>query len=644
MLLVVSFHVGLGLPEGVTRWIGKHVSNTLAGSLMHGPPGGFVGVDIFFVISGYLISGILLRELQAGTFSIAKFYERRVRRILPALTAVLLFTWLVGYFALPPAEMLDLNKSMLAAALSAGNFYFWNTSGYFDLSSLQKPLLHTWSLAVEEQFYLVFPVLLLLLHRFARSYLKLGVVLMALASFVASVLLVYHHPVAAFYLPHTRAWELLLGTIVALDMIRSPRSRWARNLLSASGLGLILYAALHYNPETLFPGAAALAPCVGAALLIHAHRNGSSLVGSILAWRPVVVIGMMSYSLYLWHWPLLLIHKYEYFDEVRFSKPLLFVVMLVFATLSWRFVEQPFRSGVLKLPRRQLFAAATAAVAVLAALNLWGIGAKGIPSRFSSAQLNLARAEERGPLDAQWGKGCFASTDHAPIWAKCLTESHDKPNYLLFGDSHAAHLWYGFSTIFPQVHWLEATASQCPPLLSGSTSRDAFCRELIATVSGFLLSHRVDGVVLSADWREQDIPALSKTIAALHAANLRVYVVGPNQKYDQALSSLLIRADRSHDATLPTRHLIQPDVSYKSLDEQMAAASLASGATHYLSLRQLLCPSGQCIEYVAPNVPLIFDVSHLTNKGSLFVAQKLRQANELPEVAASTRPQRRSRL
>jgi len=644
VLLVVSFHVGLGLPEGATRWIGKHVSNTLAGSVMHGPQGGFVGVDIFFVISGYLISSILLRELQTGTFSIAKFYERRVRRIVPTLTVVLVFTWLVGYFALPPAEMLDLNKSMLAAALSAGNFYFWNTSGYFDLSSLQKPLLHTWSLAVEEQFYLVFPVLLLLLHRFARTYLKLGVVLMAIGSFAASVLLVHRHPVAAFYLPHTRAWELLLGTIVALDLVRSPTSPWARNLLSASGLGLILYAALHYTPETLFPGAAALAPCLGAALLIHAHRNGSSLVGSILSWRPVVVIGLISYSLYLWHWPLLLINKYEYFDEVRFSKPLLVLVMLVFATLSWRFVEQPFRSGVLKLPRRQLFAAATAAVAVLAVLNLWGIGAKGIPSRFSSAQLNLARAEERGPLDAQWGKGCFASTDHAPVWSKCLAESRDKPNYLLFGDSHAAHLWYGFSTIFPQVHWLEATASQCPPLLSASTSRDGFCRELIATVSGFLRSHRVDGVVLSADWKAQDIPALSKTIAALHAANLRVYVVGPNQKYDQALSSLLIRADRSHDSTLPTRHLVQPDVSYKSLDEQMSAASLASGATQYLSLRQLLCPSGQCIEYVAPDVPLIFDVSHLTNAGSLFVAQKLRQANELPEVAASTRPQRRSRL
>jgi peptidoglycan/LPS O-acetylase OafA/YrhL len=261
VLLVIAFHMQAGLlPTSASHWIGKHISNTLAFCLAAGPMGGFVGVDIFFVISGFLIGGIILREQSAGTFSIIKFYERRIRRIFPALVAVLLFVSVIGYFALTPPELVNLAKSLLAATFSGANIYFWRNSSYFAEPSLLEPLLHTWSLAVEEQFYLVFPLLLLLLHRFLRNHLKLAIVLLTLSSFVASVIGTHHDPTGTFYLAHTRAWELLLGTLVALGVVRPPTSNRSRNIVASAGLALIAIAAFFYTSATMFPGAAALPP------------------------------------------------------------------------------------------------------------------------------------------------------------------------------------------------------------------------------------------------------------------------------------------------------------------------------------------------------------------------------------------------
>jgi peptidoglycan/LPS O-acetylase OafA/YrhL len=631
VLLVIAFHMQAGLlPTSPSHWIGKHISNTLAFCLAAGPMGGFVGVDIFFVISGFLIGGIILREQSAGTFSIIKFYERRIRRIFPALVAVLLFVSVIGYFALTPPELVNLAKSLLAATFSGANIYFWRNSSYFAEPSLLEPLLHTWSLAVEEQFYLVFPLLLLLLHRFLRNHLKLAIVLLTLSSFVASVIGTHHDPTGTFYLAHTRAWELLLGTLVALGVVRPPTSNRSRNIVASAGLALIAIAAFFYTSATMFPGAAALPPCLGAAMIIAAGINGSSLVGRLLSAKPAVFLGLISYSLYLWHWPLLLINRYEYFPDVQVSKPLLFLIMLIAATLSWRFVEQPFRAGSLRLPRHQLFAAAAAATIVLSALSITAIRYQGFPRRFTTEELSLADYLLNGAAHSQWGGGCFAYTDY-PFDSSCLADSSSQTNYLLFGDSHAAHLWYGLTTAFPEIHFPEATVSSCKPLLTNLISGDPICKQLVDTVfHHYLPSHHVEAVILSALWNQDDVHDLGQTVAYLHAAKLRVYVVGPVVLYDQSLPDLLIKSLRTHDMTYPRRHLLRSNTEYEFLDRSLADSALKNGATRFLSLREIVCPGDVCLEYVSPGIPLQFDSSHLTNAGSLLVAQRLRNSQLLP--------------
>jgi hypothetical protein len=526
----------------------------------------------------------------------------------------------------------SLAQSTIAATFSGANIYFWRYSGYFDPLAQQTLLIHTWSLAVEEQFYLVFPIALYLLHRFLPRHIRPAVLLLFFASFAASIIVVLHDPIAAFYLPHTRAWELLLGAIVALGIIPLPSSNLARNLVSFAGLLLILFAAFHYTAQTRFPGVSALPPCFGVALIIVAGAKGSSVVGRILSAGPVVFIGFTSYSLYLWHWPLLVINNYEYFPGVHLSKPWLIVIMFLAAVLSWRFVEQPFRSGPLKLPRRELFVAATAAITLLTAISAWAIASNGIPSRFTPAELNLAQFVARGSVDAKWGTGCFA-TVAGPIQPHCLMMAPDRPNYLLFGDSNAAHLWYGLSTVFPELHFLEATGSNCKPLLSSRESRDPFCRELVDAVFDHLLpTHHVNVVVLSCVWNEQDRPSMGDTVALLNRMGLRVYVVGPIVKYDQPLPDLLIKASRGGDPTIIARHFT-PDRApavYDALDQNLSETAITHGAARYISLKADLCPANTCLEYAGPGVPLEFDSAHLTNEGSILLARKFKNSQQFP--------------
>jgi hypothetical protein len=304
--------------------------------------------------------------------------------------------------------------------------------------------------------------------------------------------------------------------------------------------------------------------------------------------------------------------------------------MFAVAVLSWRFVEQPFRSGALKLPRRQLFIAAAVATTVIACMSIWGIASKGIPSRFTPSELALARYATNGKFDAQWGRGCFASEGH-PIERHCLTMSAGQPNYLLFGDSHAAHLWLGLYTILPDIHLLQATGANCKPLLASLKSPDPSCRQLAGTMfNDFFPSHHVDAVILSCIWTRNDFSSLAETVARFRGMGQKVYVVGPIFMYDQPLPYLLIKARRSGDSTFVDRHAMQSQAAYKDFDDELAAAALGDGAARYISLNKLLCTSQGCLEYVDSAVPLQFDGAHLSNEGSVHVAKLLRDSGQLP--------------
>ena len=631
VVLVVLFHIGFRPAPAVLTWIADHVSPAVASRIGLGVPGGFVGVDIFFVISGFLIGGILLREQATGTFSIIRFYERRIRRILPALLAVLLFTLIAGYAALLPYEFRELGVSVVAAIFSASNFFFLRHSGYFEPSALSKPLLHTWSLAVEEQFYLVFPLLLLGLHRTRRVVMRASIALLALASFVFSVYQLHARPDAAFYLPLARGWELLLGVLVAMNVAPAPRSQRLRDAASLLGLGLIAVAALLLTTATPFPGPAALLPCVGAALIIYAGISGPSLVGKWLSIQPVVFVGLISYSLYLWHWPILLANKYEYFSFLRLNSWWLLLLMFGVATLSWRFIEQPFRAGRFKPGRRMLFAGAAVAVSIVSAIGLWAYRSNGAPQRFPAALLGMAAYPERGSSDPQWDNGCFIYGDHWRLNPACLQAKAGGLNLLLLGDSHAAHLRDGLSAALLGVNIEEATASNCKPLLSSLQSRDSLCRDLTQRIfDEYLRVTHPNAVLLSGFWQRQDLQSLGETIDQLHKDGLRVYVFGPSPAYDQPLPILLIKASYRHDASIPMRHIEPSPQQFAAFDAEMEELARAHGAERYISLRRLLCNVDSCLQYVRPGLPLEFDASHLTAAGSEWVAARLKDTHQLP--------------
>lgn len=349
--------------------------------------GGYLGVDIFFVISGYLITGILLKEIAAGEFSLWRFYERRARRILPALSVMVLACIPMAWFFMLPDPLENFGQSVVATMLSLNNVLLTMTSGYWDLASEFKPLIHTWSLGVEEQFYLIFPVLLMVAYPLLRGKTVGLVWLIVIVSYVSCILLYTRHPDATFYLLHTRAWELGAGALAAFWEHR--RKFQANNLLSGLGLLLILASMLLFTASTPHPSYGTAAPVIGTLLVLLYARTGS-VVASLLGLRPLVGIGLISYSLYLWHQPLFTFARVLSFDE---PGKMLFVLLLaacfVIAYLSWRFVEQPFRRGsVVSVPALVSFSlVSTVSLALVGGLFHM---ANGFPSRVFGPDSDVA--------------------------------------------------------------------------------------------------------------------------------------------------------------------------------------------------------------------------------------------------------------
>jgi peptidoglycan/LPS O-acetylase OafA/YrhL len=303
-------------------------------------PGGFVGVDLFFVLSGFLITQLIVSDLEFDRFSILGFYERRVRRIVPALLFVCACCTAIALTIFLPGELKDYCSSLLAALLSASNLWFFQHSGYFDRAADTHPLLHTWSLGVEEQFYILFPVLLWGLFRLTRSRMGSAIWVLFALSLGVSIIALPQHPQSTFFLLHTRAWELLTGSIVALGLVPHPISRVHREVGGLVGLSAIALAIFAYDSQTPFPGAAALLPCLGAGLIIWSGP-GDSLVSRALSCKPLIFLGLVSYSLYLWHWPLIV------FVRAISAAPLdvhqqgaLAALSFILATGTWRFVSR----------------------------------------------------------------------------------------------------------------------------------------------------------------------------------------------------------------------------------------------------------------------------------------------------------------
>jgi len=403
---VVLFHAGLGVS------------------------GGYVGVDVFFVISGYLITSILLKNIQNGSFSMANFWLRRIRRILPASVAMSVTVLLTGILLLEPSSLTALAKSAMYQSVMLSNVFFRNDTGYFAEAAVYKPLLHTWSLSVEEQFYLIFPILLILAHKVFKVYVWMFFLVIGLISLFTAIHITGVDEPAAFFLLYTRAWEMIAGVLIAINLNRLNLSIELSQLLTATGLVLILYSMLYFDSATPFPGSSAIIPVLGATLFIVGSSQPGTYAGRLLSLKPLVFVGVISYSLYLWHWPIFSFVEHTIIDIDLYTRLSLVLVSILLAFMSWKFVENPFRHG----NYLQSYAAALGFTFVslifLMASSTTIAKLDGLPQRFNQQTLLM--------LDDLDRKGSnYVGKDGEPaLIGKRKSGSDQIPDFILWGDSH----------------------------------------------------------------------------------------------------------------------------------------------------------------------------------------------------------------
>jgi peptidoglycan/LPS O-acetylase OafA/YrhL len=616
--------------------------------------GGYVGVDIFYVISGFVIFRGILAEQADGRYSVRVFYRRRIRRIFPALAVVILFTLAGGLPFLTPEGYVDLAYTALAAVFSVSNVYFFDRSGYFAEAAGNIPLLHTWSLGVEEQFYLLLPLALLAAHRLAgpRPLLRvLGTV--AVLSFLYNLVAVHalgelNH---AFYLPMARLWEIAVGGLLALLERHGPaRHHPGADFAALAGLAGLLAATVWLDAGTPFPGLAAALPVAATALVIHAAPAPGSLGQRLLTAPPMRFLGQISYSLYLFHWPLIVFAGlYAGRDLLGHEKAGLFGLAVLLAALSWRFVEQPFRRARgAEAWRRQRSALGLAALLLVAACGI-ALWQGGFPQRLNPAArqaIHALAAERAAAPPCRPLSGLGAVPEAARL---CSPYPAEKIDYLVWGDSHARMLGPGLGAALHDLGRSGVVASMpdCAPLLGVHTSETknrAACAELGGWVVDRLRAARDPVVILAGRWANLASPvaapgdgrppkalydseaggapipfaaALERTVRRLAGAGARVVVVGPVPELPFDVPDMLVRT-LDWGRPLP----VVPRAGFERRQSQVlpalaAVAGLPGVAVVYP--HDVLCDARQC-RVAAGQLALYVDDDHLSPAGVRRVA------------------------
>jgi peptidoglycan/LPS O-acetylase OafA/YrhL len=618
-------------------------------------PGGFVGVDVFFVVSGYLITALIHGEMAAGRFSLLHFYERRVRRLFPALFAMLAFSTVVAAWLLLPQDLRYFGGSLFATTLFASNVFFWLEAGYFDVAAERKPLLHTWSLAVEEQFYLLFPLFLLLLLRWLPRRLVLVTLGVTLVSLLASEFVLRHSDSAAFYLAPFRAWELGLGALLALSGGSARPRSWPAETAAWLGTSLIFASVAWFSWRTAFPGLHALVPCAGAALVIWS--GGGSSVGRLLSARPVVFVGLVSYSLYLWHWPLLVFARHLAVRELSsLERTGVLLASVAIAIASWRYIERPFRGSAGLLRRRTLFGVAAAVMAVLCAMGLAAALRDGWPQRFDPvARRFLAAGDDRNPRQATCS---MLTAGDLRAGRACRLGAADgrEPAFIVWGDSHADMLMPTFDRLARASgrSGLYLGRIGCPPLLGVERHDLPFgCRDFNDAARALIEASPAARVVLVARWshftrepthgreeRTRVVITDAESTRAEVAANDAVLVRGFERTLDFLRSREVFVVATVPEIGLPVPqalaqlHRFGRDLEIGPMLEQyrtrqrfvehaLAEARQRHGFT-LLEPAVPLCATGRC-RVATDGAALYADEDHLSSAGSALLEPLLEQ-------------------
>ena len=467
--------------------------------------GGFVGVDIFFVLSGYLITSIIYKEFTTNTFSLFVFWIRRARRIFPAAFVVMLVSTLAFSFIYPPSLFKDLGQSIVAQSFFVSNILFFYESGYFDTSASVKPLLHTWSLSVEEQFYFFFPLLFWAIYRYFRRSLSYFIFIICLLSLVLSVWGSSAYPDAAFYLLPTRVWELGAGSGLAIFHFNNPVisiNKMQNNLLGIFGFFAILWSIFYIDQLMAFPSYTAMAPVLGTLALLHSNNTKTAVLNKIFSFKPFVAIGLISYSLYLWHWPVLVFNEYiQFSDASKLSVIIALLISFLLAIGSYFFVEKPFRKNTKVFSNKVILYSWLSSIVFLVLVGLIIHLTNGLPSRNEASKDLGTRLDFSIPKHS---KECQDKYDIYPTDFVCKTKNYESffnDPFLIWGDSHATFMQPAFQNAANILNkrFVFTSYSGCPQVLNVRLTNQTLghkCKEYNDAVFDYILLNGIKMVYL----------------------------------------------------------------------------------------------------------------------------------------------------
>lgn len=620
--------------------------------------GGFIGVDVFFVISGFLISTLIYQNIHAGRFTFYEFYARRIRRIFPGLLLVVVASYGLGWIVLLADEYKELGKHTFAAAAFLANFSFWAESGYFDSAGEIKPLLHLWSLGIEEQFYILWPLLVYLAWK-KQVWFVVGTVLLLLASLYASLAVTERDAVAAFYSPQTRFWELLCGSLLAwvvmnrrnasggnelatIDARRSTYYSIAANLLSVLGLSILVWGFLYIDKEAQFPGPWAAVPVLGAVAAILAGPD-AWLNRCVLSNRVAVGIGLISFPLYLWHWPLLSFARIVASDDPGWAvKWGIVAASLMLAWLTYRGLERPIRFGSGSNAKVLVLSGLMAVVGVIGFGTYFQDGLRFRNKdrqefidhfennvsewRFPSSITTAGFRHECNFYDVEKERrGEETNAPRKEIAVECFVRDHSKPKAVfVWGDSHAQQLYYGLKQEMPD-DWqiLQVATSGCAVENGGAEGAEGqLCKTTNEFARRAIKEARPDVVVIS------QLDPLAAVIAAAFEEELkslgvpRVIFVGPVPRWTADLPKIIARQLWFFT---PRRTLVGVDKSFMELNDELKADYQARGL-NYVDVISLFCDGGGCLTRLTDDRvegATTLDYGHLLPIASDYLAKRL---------------------
>ncbi|UXN05971.1 acyltransferase family protein [Bartonella sp. HY761] len=600
---------------------------------------GFLGVDIFFVISGFLITSIILDDLKAGKFSFSNFYDRRIRRILPILFFVCMVSTLIAFVMMLPDELDNYLGSLLASVLFYANFFFYSLlGGYFSADAELQPLLHIWSLAVEEQFYLIFPFLILCFYRFGKKTLLLTIGAVFLASFIFCLAFVHHNPMFAFFMLPTRFWELAAGGLLAISALdKKELSHKSLSWLSWFGLLLILYSLTLLPRKLDFPGWGTVPVILGTMLILGFARAQTS-VGKILSWKPLVFIGLISYSLYLWHQPIFVFARLYIAPFQKQYFVILIIFTIILATLSWKFIEQPFRRPKTKYKSKAVFIYAAIGISALS------ITAIALPRLYAISPFKIDSPYSKIPEVRQSAIQC----EQGPFTLSQCTYGSN-PQVLLIGDSYAGHLIDALLTSKSQQPFAANFLLACPPLFNFADTAELptqkeYCLQHQKDIKDVILQHKNlryviistslsyylnNANMLTEQGYVKSSPLLveqkfAEIIDWLSAHNIKTVLISPPARTsfdpNRCIKSVLRRTK-----TMDAKAMDMCSINYADISDQRngvnALLDKLKDVLPIIHLDELMCEDGKC-PVVYNGYPAYIDAIHLSPYGSAELGKK----------------------